>query len=283
MFDNGAWRSVPFDDDAAPDADVSRVVGFAVDTVRRTVRQEWAFVNTSAGKLYSSVAGNAEPLPNGNVLADFGYLTALGDRQNEELGIGDHAVRIVEFAPATLEEVWHLSLTTPRELNDKGWHATAPSASRASTAASSTGRSGPATPGREDQDEAEPATSARRLRGRSSRTRRRTPLVAAAGGGAVGVGVAVAVRVGVRVRVAVRVRVGVGVGVGVGVRVRVADPAGVARLGRRGIRCRRSRPAGGGVARLGGDLVVEVGRRDSARGSSAAYSGSAVATESAIA
>jgi hypothetical protein len=87
------------------------------------VRQDWAFFATSVGPLYSPVTGNADTLENGHVLADFGYLTELQGQNNVDAGLGAIAARVVEFDPTTLEEIWHLSLSTRAEDNDAGWYA----------------------------------------------------------------------------------------------------------------------------------------------------------------
>jgi hypothetical protein len=123
VFDNGNHRDVPFDEDYASGPELSRVVSYTIDRVTRTVRQDWAFVTTSVGPLFSQATGNAEPLENGDVLAAYGFLTEVGGIPNADLGLGQNAVRVIELDPVTLDEVWHLSLSTPLADNPSGWFA----------------------------------------------------------------------------------------------------------------------------------------------------------------
>jgi hypothetical protein len=123
VFDNGTYRDVPFTEAEPTDPEISRVVGYTIDAVARTVRQDWAFADTSVGALISTATGNAAVLDNGNILAAYGFLNQLRGDWNVDLGLGRYAVRVIEFDPQTLEEIWHLSLGTLHEDNAGGWYA----------------------------------------------------------------------------------------------------------------------------------------------------------------
>lgn len=123
VFDNGNYREVPFDEEYAGGPELSRVVAYTIDRLTRTVTQDWAYIGTSVGPLFSQATGNAAPLENGDVLAAYGFLTSVGDTENADAGLGENAIRVIELDPETLEEVWHLSLTTPADANASGWFA----------------------------------------------------------------------------------------------------------------------------------------------------------------
>ena len=70
LFDNGNHRAVPPTPGTTPAASWSRAVDLRVDARTRTVTQEWAY-GTPPGlgdSFYSFFVGDADPLPNGNVL-----------------------------------------------------------------------------------------------------------------------------------------------------------------------------------------------------------------------
>lgn len=99
VFDNQSYGYTPYG--TPPEGPLySRVVGYEIDAVTRTVRQRFAFGETSTGPLYARVMGDADLLPNGDLLADFGYLEREGeDLPYDEQGLGRYGVRIVEFDP----------------------------------------------------------------------------------------------------------------------------------------------------------------------------------------
>jgi hypothetical protein len=128
VFDNGnyqaaPWSGVPplsYPEDLSHLA--SRVVEYDIDEDAMTVKEAWSFDHPAGGKLYCDAVGEAEELPNGHVVGIWGLITTLPDgRPNETAGLGDTSVRIVEFDPATLEEVQEVYLHTDRDRNDKGW------------------------------------------------------------------------------------------------------------------------------------------------------------------
>ncbi|MEQ1566053.1 MAG: aryl-sulfate sulfotransferase [Myxococcota bacterium] len=125
VFDNGNCQAAPYTDEPCELSITklrSRVVQFSIDESAGTVRQDWAFDQPSGGTLYSSAVGEAEPLPNGNVLSVWGFLVAMPDgTPNADAGVGDTSVRIIELAPEGAHEVEQLYVTSDRAVNDKGW------------------------------------------------------------------------------------------------------------------------------------------------------------------
>jgi arylsulfate sulfotransferase len=118
LLDNGNYRASPFTDEvpARPEASYSRVVEYAIDEAAGTVRQTWEHVPDPP--LFSSAMGDADWLPNGNVLADYGFVQWIDHVATEDLGLGPHLVRLIEVVPATGEVVWEVQLAGP-----EGWHA----------------------------------------------------------------------------------------------------------------------------------------------------------------
>jgi hypothetical protein len=137
LFDNGNWQSVPFSGipplapppggAPLPDDLHSRVVRYDIDEDAMTIRQVWAFdaSTVAGGSLFSSAVGDVDLLPTGSVLGVFGYLETIpgGKQTNEAAGWGDKSVRVIEFDPDGLEEIWHLHLRSDRAENTGGFTA----------------------------------------------------------------------------------------------------------------------------------------------------------------
>ncbi len=99
MFDNHNNGCTPYHEQC-PRHWTSRVVAFEVDEQAMTVRQVWSFDQTSTGVLEVPAMGDADTLPTtGNVLADFGMLTAEEGVRNQAVGFGRSSVRLIEFVP----------------------------------------------------------------------------------------------------------------------------------------------------------------------------------------
>lgn len=121
VFDNGNdGRTTPYSDANRTDT-YSRVAAFDIDPVARTAALAWAWSDTTTGPLYSRALGNADPLPNGNVLATFSYLYQEGGVVNLDRGRGEKSTRIIEFDPATGETVADLSLWGDAKTTPLGW------------------------------------------------------------------------------------------------------------------------------------------------------------------
>ncbi len=137
LFDNGNWQTVPFTGIAPlapppagaplPAELYSRVVRYDIDEVAMTIRQVWAFDTSvvAGGSLFSSAVGDVDVLPTGSVLGVFGFLETIpgGQQTNEGAGWGDKSVRVIEFDPDSLEEIWHLHLRSDRTDNTGGFTA----------------------------------------------------------------------------------------------------------------------------------------------------------------
>jgi len=123
MFDNGNYRASPFtgQDVLANDEAFSRVVQYTVDEVARTVTQDWEL--RLDPKVFSRAMGDADWLSNGNALGDFAYIEWQDGELNEELGIGNNLVRLVEFDPETSTVVWDIEFWDPVTETANAWQA----------------------------------------------------------------------------------------------------------------------------------------------------------------
>jgi arylsulfate sulfotransferase len=124
MFDNGNYRASPFTGQEPLDNTeaFSRVVEYTVDEVARTVTQNWELRLDPF--VFSRAMGDADWLPNGNVLGDFAYIEWQGGQDNDlDLGIGSNLVRLVEFAPSTDTVVWDIEFWDPLTEDPSDWQA----------------------------------------------------------------------------------------------------------------------------------------------------------------
>jgi hypothetical protein len=124
LFDNGNEGTSPFSD--APriaDADNrSRVVRYAIDREAGTVAEAWAFDAPLPGRMYSNREGDANALPNGNVLSVWGSVDAIDGVSTEELGLATDVVFLIEVTE-DLETVWQLRLGADPTDWPAGWSA----------------------------------------------------------------------------------------------------------------------------------------------------------------
>jgi hypothetical protein len=117
LFDNGNARASPGEvavDEFPPLTErYSRVVRYEVDEVARTVRQvEQRDLAGSVGLAFSEALGDADPLPNGDLLGVWGRIVA-----EDGALVDPPQARIVEWAPDG-REVWHVVVRSPA-----GWDA----------------------------------------------------------------------------------------------------------------------------------------------------------------
>jgi hypothetical protein len=117
LFDNGVSGNFPGETRTYPWA--SRVVGYQVDEVARTIRQDWAWEPADA-PVRSGAEGGVQRLANGNLLVSFGYISHNGTVPLAELGLGDHAVRLVELSPDR-EVRWQMDLNVAAAVLADGW------------------------------------------------------------------------------------------------------------------------------------------------------------------
>ncbi|MCB9688286.1 MAG: aryl-sulfate sulfotransferase [Alphaproteobacteria bacterium] len=110
-FDNGNDGASPYDTGVAA-WPRSRVIAWEVDPDAMTVRTAWTW--TPPGDLlFSAALGNATALPDGHVVACFGFLDGEGDVSNEEAGRGHRSVRVMEFVPGEEQPVADVRLSLP--------------------------------------------------------------------------------------------------------------------------------------------------------------------------
>jgi hypothetical protein len=123
VFDNGNFRASPWTGDPpmAPEDSYSRIVEYTVDEVGMGVTQDWEF--RLDPDVFSFAMGDADWLPNGNVLADFAYVEWEGGQQMEALGRGSNTFRVVEFDPLTGEIAWYLDAWSPLGDSPDEWQA----------------------------------------------------------------------------------------------------------------------------------------------------------------
>lgn len=113
LFDNHNDGHTPYDGPPDPGWH-SRVIALQIDEATQTVRQLWAY-HPEGPELQSDALGDADPLPiTGNVLADFGFITAEGGQPNHEHDRAPRTVRLIEFDPdAPSPPVLDLDLWNP--------------------------------------------------------------------------------------------------------------------------------------------------------------------------
>ena len=124
VFDNGSFRSVPFDKKRPAPENYSRAVEFAVDEANGSVAQRWAFDAGRDSKYYSTFVGGATRLAEtGNTFVTFGGVTYEDDgtpADNNQV----HRVmaRHVEVTgDAAAEKVLELAIEDPSESDAIRW------------------------------------------------------------------------------------------------------------------------------------------------------------------
>lgn len=122
MFDNGNRRASPWtgETDLGALEAWSRVVEYAVDEQAGTVRQAWEF-QIPGHRVFGDYMGDADHLPNGDVLGNFAGIIAIDGQPLSAYGLGRHMIRLVEFVPGTSEVVWDLELSSEGAESD-GWN-----------------------------------------------------------------------------------------------------------------------------------------------------------------
>jgi len=132
VYDNGNAQTTPYSGvpplvlpnvgQPVPAGLRSRVVAYTIDETARTITQDWAFDTPQGGALFTEAVGDVDLLPNGNALSTWGFLQTLpgGEVWYEEADRGSKGVRLIEFDPATLDEIWHVHLSTDRASNADG-------------------------------------------------------------------------------------------------------------------------------------------------------------------
>ena len=117
LFDNGNHRAIPFDGTPrVSDIDnYSRAVEYEIDGME--VRQVWEYgspASLTTPRLFSSFISDADRLPNGNTLINFGGNSHTDGVANNDLGYGQNLARIVEVDHATpAEKVFDMRLYNP--------------------------------------------------------------------------------------------------------------------------------------------------------------------------
>lgn len=98
MFDNGVGRAIPPDPELTLELRWSRAVEYEIDETAGTVRQVWEYGRERGFELYSSIVGDADPLPaSGNVLIVFGGILPVED------GVpGAYIVEVTHEQPAAV-------------------------------------------------------------------------------------------------------------------------------------------------------------------------------------
>ncbi|MEM6926648.1 MAG: aryl-sulfate sulfotransferase [Myxococcota bacterium] len=109
-------------DNRTESAEPSRVVGYHIDEALGTVEEAFVLDETATGPEHSDALGDADVQPlTGNVLAMYGYLDGWGGETAAEMGIGELAIAVVEWARDTPEvPVLDLRMSAPA---GGGWKA----------------------------------------------------------------------------------------------------------------------------------------------------------------
>ncbi len=123
VFDNGNERASPWTGEPrlSEDEAWSRVVEYRIDEAARTVEQAWAF-EVPGSRLFSVFLGDADHLPNGDVLGLFGQVARAYGEPLETQGLGLHMARLVEFDPEAGELLWDLRFSSPVDEVGQGWN-----------------------------------------------------------------------------------------------------------------------------------------------------------------
>jgi hypothetical protein len=123
MFDNGNYRASPWTGIPPEESTEShsRLVQYTVDEERMTIRQDFEYRYTP--DVFSRAMGDADWLPNGNILGDFALIGWEGGVPMDEFGRGATTVRVVEVEPESGDVVWYLDVWRPREGDASAWQA----------------------------------------------------------------------------------------------------------------------------------------------------------------
>jgi hypothetical protein len=99
-FDNGNFRTLPFEPPCPNTENASRAVEFAVDEVNRTVRQVWSYGDEPGERLFAGFQGGAYRLPHtGNTLVTYGGICSVAGKPVDEPDGADIRARLVEVTP----------------------------------------------------------------------------------------------------------------------------------------------------------------------------------------
>jgi hypothetical protein len=74
LYDDGNNRAMPFDPSLANTNNYSRAVEYDLNEQTMEITHVWDYGKTNDDRLYTDRVGNADCLPNGNVLINFGYV-----------------------------------------------------------------------------------------------------------------------------------------------------------------------------------------------------------------
>lgn len=123
MFDNGNRQASPWtgEDDLGALETWSRVVEYRIDEQAMTVEQAWEF-EIPGVRLFGDYMGDADHLPNGDVLGNFAGVIAMNGRYLADYGLGRHLIRLVEFVPETGELLWDVELSSDMDEVPDGWN-----------------------------------------------------------------------------------------------------------------------------------------------------------------
>nr|MBA2322081.1 aryl-sulfate sulfotransferase [Deltaproteobacteria bacterium] len=123
LFDNGNYRSSPWTGVLPEESDesYSRLVQYTIDEGARTVRQDWEY--RMSPDVFSRAMGDADWLPNGNILGNFALVGWQDGRLMADFGRGDTTVRVVEIDPDTGDVVWYLDAWRSAVEGQSAWQA----------------------------------------------------------------------------------------------------------------------------------------------------------------
>jgi len=123
VFDNGNNRSSPYGPGRGDALEqYSRVVEYIVDEAAMTVRQSMEFLGPEGQVFFSTHAGDADYLANGNILSVFGALESQDGLWLEDHGLAARSARIFEFSPGSESDVvWDLSIHLRADQAARAW------------------------------------------------------------------------------------------------------------------------------------------------------------------
>ncbi len=123
LFDNSNAGHTPYSNNPHPDwTGKSRAVAYAVDPDAGTYEELWSLDETFVGKLFVEARGDADLLPNGGVLVDYGTVKKEPNTNHKDEGWGDSTFHIVEFGSTQNGDVvLQIRARSDRTTNEQGF------------------------------------------------------------------------------------------------------------------------------------------------------------------
>ncbi len=125
LFDNHNYGTTPYSPPVGmPPRQRSRLVIYDIDETRGTVSQRWSLEELTDSEVFAFALGDADALPNGNILGVWGWVQSEQGVAYEDMGRGIRGARIVEVDPSDDTLVLDLRMTSADyDTHRVGWSA----------------------------------------------------------------------------------------------------------------------------------------------------------------